>query len=272
MYLALQHWPSGAGRTYPFIARSAKTNRAKPRRVIRLSQFTKVPTCRFLRRRTISPDHCGARGRRDARSFHQRGGGALNVAADAVWDDTQRPHARRDRVADALLGWRGPYALTRSAGTTARGAFHRLGRAAEHRLRSPPNSRRRTKCQSLARSEAALHSNGDLSNSHYDMNLVYIDALFRHLLWTGDLDFARADVAGDRAAPRLGTPAVPPRIRPGQAAALRSLRGIWASDDLQYNGGGMTHASAYNYYHNNMAARLAKLLGHDPRPTNARRT
>jgi len=25
-----------------------------------------------------------------------------------------------------------------------------------------------------------LHSNGDMSNTHYDMNLVYIDALFRH--------------------------------------------------------------------------------------------
>jgi len=43
----------------------------------------------------------------------------------------------------------------------------------------------------LARSESALHSNGDLSNSHYDMNLVYIDALFRHLQWTGDLELAR---------------------------------------------------------------------------------
>jgi len=43
----------------------------------------------------------------------------------------------------------------------------------------------------LARCEAALHSNGDMSNSHYDMNLVFLDGLFRHLLWTGDLDFAR---------------------------------------------------------------------------------
>ena len=30
-----------------------------------------------------------------------------------------------------------------------------------------------------------------MSKTHYDMNLVYIDALLRHILWTGDLDFAR---------------------------------------------------------------------------------
>ena len=38
---------------------------------------------------------------------------------------------------------------------------------------------------------------------------------------------------------------------------------IWASDDLQYHGGGATHASAYNYWHNRMAARIAKALGKD---------
>src|ERR1022692_5262707 len=39
---------------------------------------------------------------------------------------------------------------------------------------------------------------------------------------------------------------------------------IWASDDLQYSGGGTTHGSAYNYYHNVQAARLARVLGQDP--------
>ena len=32
---------------------------------------------------------------------------------------------------------------------------------------------------------------------------------------------------------------------------------IWASDDLEYGGGGATHSSAFNYFHNLMAARLA---------------
>ena len=36
-----------------------------------------------------------------------------------------------------------------------------------------------------------LHSNGDLSNNHYDMNMVFMDMLLRHLMWTGDLEFAK---------------------------------------------------------------------------------
>src|ERR1035437_9982407 len=39
----------------------------------------------------------------------------------------------------------------------------------------------------LARKEGLLHSNGDLSNNHYDMNMVFMDVLLRHLMWTGDL-------------------------------------------------------------------------------------
>ncbi|HRH44933.1 MAG TPA: hypothetical protein PKY82_25065, partial [Pyrinomonadaceae bacterium] len=34
-------------------------------------------------------------------------------------------------------------------------------------------------------------------------------------------------------------------------------------DDLQYNGGGVTHSTAYNYFHNKMAARIARLIGED---------
>ena len=32
---------------------------------------------------------------------------------------------------------------------------------------------------------------GDLTKSHYDMNLVGVDVFFRHLLWTGDLAYAK---------------------------------------------------------------------------------
>ena len=57
------------------------------------------------------------------------------------------------------------------------------------------------------------------------MNLVYVDALFRHLLWTGDLAFARRRMARARAAPGVGAAAVPPHLRRRRAAALRGLRG-----------------------------------------------
>src|SRR5690606_18781090 len=38
---------------------------------------------------------------------------------------------------------------------------------------------------------------------------------------------------------------------------------IWASDALQYSGGGVTHSSAYNYRANKMMAKLAGILGKD---------
>ncbi|MDH7599734.1 MAG: hypothetical protein QHH07_08900, partial [Sedimentisphaerales bacterium] len=118
----------------------------------------------------------------------------------------------------------------------------------------------------LARCEAALHSNGDISNSHYDMNLVFIDMLFRHLLWTGDLDLARQlwpvierHLAWERRLFRR--PFGPDGLPLYEAYAC-----FWASDDIGYNGGGTTVASSYNYWHNAMAARLARLLGKDPLP------
>lgn len=44
---------------------------------------------------------------------------------------------------------------------------------------------------------------------------------------------------------------------------------IWASDALEYSGGGVTHSSAYNYRANRIAAELAVLIGEDPAPYRA---
>jgi hypothetical protein len=41
---------------------------------------------------------------------------------------------------------------------------------------------------------------------------------------------------------------------------------IWASDALQYSGGAVTHASAYNYYANKEVAAVAKILNVDDTP------
>ena len=90
-----------------------------------------------------------------------------------------------------LLGWRGPYLLDDLG-------WH--DRARENFETWIPNQNTdpipaalplADSKANLARNEPGLHSNGDLSNSHYDMNMVFIDALFRHLLWTGDTSFAR---------------------------------------------------------------------------------
>lgn len=193
--------------------------------------------------------------------------GALNVATDAVWDEAQGA-VMHGAVAwrTRLLGWRGPYAQD-ALGWHDRARRHLAYWATRQNTDSipgtlpPPDEN-----SNLARSEAALHSNGDLSNSHYDMNAVYIDALFRHLQWTGDLDLARQlwptierHLAWERRLFRRP-------FGPEGAPLYEGYAMIWASDDLGYGGGGVTHASAYNVEHNRQAARLARLLGHDPAP------
>jgi hypothetical protein len=189
---------------------------------------------------------------------------ALTVAADAVWDARQQAFmhgavAWRTR----LLGWRGSYTGD-ELGWHERTAAHFAGFAKQQItqpvLETPPPA---DESANLARNETGLHSCGDMTKSHYDMNLVAVDAFFRHLLWTGDLDYARQmwptierHLAWERRLFRreFGADKLP---------LYEAYAAIWASDDLQYHGGGVTHASAYNYWHNKMAARVAKFLGKD---------
>lgn len=194
--------------------------------------------------------------------------GALNVAADAVWDEPQGA-VMHGAIAwrSKLLGWRGPYAMD-ALGWHDRARRHLAYWATRQNTDPVPERMPPADADAnLARSEAALHSNGDMSGSHYDMNLVYIDALFRHLRWTGDLAFAREvwpvierHLAWERRLFRRLFPVGGERLPLYEAYAA-----IWASDDLQYHGGGTAHASAYNYWHNREAARLARQLGLDPR-------
>lgn len=193
--------------------------------------------------------------------------GALNVAADAVWDEPD--HAiMHGAIAwrTKLLGWRGPYSLD-ALGWHERAKQHFTywaGRQNQDPI--PPKLPPADENANLARSEAGLHSNGDMSNSHYDMNLVFVDAFFRHLRWTGDLEFARQmwptierHLAWEQ---RLFRREFGPDG--AKLPLYEAYAAIWASDDLHYDGGGAMHASAYNYFHNQQAARLARLLKLDP--------
>lgn len=189
---------------------------------------------------------------------------ALNVAADAVWDEPQGV-VMHGAIAwrSKLLGWRGPYAMD-ALGWHERARRHLAYWATRQNTTPVPDRLPPADVSAnFARSEAALHSNGDMSNSHYDMNLVYIDALFRHLRWTGDLAFAREvwpvierHLAWERRLFRR-------EYGPDRQPLYEAYAAIWASDDLQYHGGGTTHTTAYNFFHNKEAARLAALLGFD---------
>lgn len=192
---------------------------------------------------------------------------ALCAAADGIWDE---PSGTVQHGAVAwrarLLGWRGPYANDELGWHQRARRDFETWAARQNTSPIPARLPPADVSANLSRNEAALHSNGDISDSHYDMNLVYIDQVIRHVLWTGDLGFARRlwpviqrHLAWER---RLFRRAYGPEGLP----LYEGYACIWASDDLEYEGGGAAHSSAYNYYENAGAARIARLIGADPAP------
>ncbi len=200
-------------------------------------------------------------------------GGALTIAAEGLWDPKQEC-VMHGCVAwrSVFAGWRGPYSLD-ALGHHDRAKLH-FRRWLKKQNISPittssPATGPADPRSYLARKESLLHSNGDLSNNHYDMNMVFFDVLLRHLRWTGDLDFAheiwpafeRHLAWEQRLFRRTFT------SRDGtQLPLYEAYAAIWASDNLQYNGGGVTHSSAYNLFAFRTAATLARMLNKDPSP------
>ncbi len=192
--------------------------------------------------------------------------GALNIVSDALWDDTDQAIMHGSIAWRAkLLGWRGPYVLDALGWhDRARQNFNtwtpRQNTSPITAIPTPdPKS-------NLARNEPGLHSNGDISGTHYDMNMVFMDALFRHLLWTGDTEYAKQvwpvierHVAWEKRLFRR-------EYGPDKLPIYEAYTTIWASDGLYNAGGGSAYASAYNVYANRMAARVAVMAGKDPTP------
>lgn len=199
-------------------------------------------------------------------------GGALGIAADAIWEAPSYMHgavAWRMR----LNGWRGPY-VADPLGWHDRARMH-FSSYALSQITDPnigpltPDTALRLARQ-LERQGTALFSNGyigrnpggDIRINHYDMNLVFIDELLDHFFWTGDTAYVR------KMWPVLARHLAWEKRnfdRDGDGL-YDAYACIWASDALQYSGGGVTHSSAYNYRANAIAAQLAPLIGEDPRP------
>lgn len=199
-------------------------------------------------------------------------GGALAMAADAIWEAPSYLHgAVAWRM--PLNGWRGAHAGD-WLGWHERARSH-FSSYAESQYTSPASGPSvpdpKTK---LAREKeeigTALFTSGYISRRpgginkphHYDMNMVFIDQLLRHFNWTGDTAYLKE---------------IWPVIERHLAWETRNFDGdrdglysayasIWASDALQYNGGGVAHSSAYNHLAFKTAARLAEIIGKDPKP------
>jgi hypothetical protein len=199
-------------------------------------------------------------------------GGALAVAADAIWESPSYLHgaiAWRTQ----LNGWRGA-AVADPLGWHERAKLH---------LESYKNSQVlypavgaiipdtvRNYARQLEEIGTAVFSSGYISSKpnnnslalHYDMNLVFFDLMLRHFNWNGDLRF----IEKMWPAVKLHLAWEKRNFDMDGDGLYDAYAAIWASDALQYSGGGVTHSSAYNYKANKMAAKLAKLLKEDPTP------
>ncbi len=185
---------------------------------------------------------------------------AIAVSADALW---QAPTVMHGNVAwrQPLLGWRGPYLLDELGWHDRARQHFEFWAAKQNTDEKDTPAPQADPVKNLATDDwKSLHSFGSIPAAHYDMNLVFIDALLRHLLWTGDLEFAR------KMWPVLQRHLAYEKRLFDRDGLYEAYAAIWASDGLGYGGGGAAHATAYNLWHNRMASRIAKLIGQDPKP------
>lgn len=186
---------------------------------------------------------------------------AMAISGDALWAQSTVMHGN-NAWRMPLLGWRGQYVLN---------SFGWHDRAREHfRLwisrqntdpTSIPPAPRADPEKNLATDDwRSLHSFGGIPARHYDMSLGFVDALLRHIEWTGDREFAR------EIWPFLTRHLAWEKRNFDRGGLYEAYAAIWASDGLTYNGGGAAHSTAYNYLHNTLAARIARWIGEDSTP------
>lgn len=200
-------------------------------------------------------------------------GSALTIAADGAWDGKVWLHG--------AVGWRMPLPGWRAAymgdflGMPQRQRTH-FDAYAKSQVTGVPVTlpHLMDSANNLARGTyrwgTPMYSNGYICRSpennrqfhHYDMNLNYIDELLWHFQFDADTAYMRQmwPVIRRHLAWEKNT------WDPDNDALYDAYCCIWASDALQYNSGAVTHASAYNYRGNLLAARIAEIIGEDPQP------
>lgn len=201
-------------------------------------------------------------------------GGALSVAADGIWGGQAWLHGSIG-WRTPHLGWRGAYAGD-ALGWNDRASTH-FATYAKNQITDIPQIYPHPAMDStlhLARAEkkwgTPMYSNGYISRrpgkkdemSHYDMNMVYIDAMLRHFRHNGDT----AEMRRLWPVIKLHLDWEKRNYDPDGDHLYDAYCCIWASDALYYNAGAVTHSSAYNMFANKLAAQVAEIVGEDPAP------
>ena len=201
-------------------------------------------------------------------------GSALAMAADGDWDGQTWLHG--------CIGWRMPLAGWRAAyvgdvlGWRDRQRSHFDAYAKSQVTNVPATIPHPSQdaAMNMARAEkkwgTQMYSNGYICRNpeknnqmhHYDMNLNYMDELLWHFQYDADTAYMRqmwpvieSHLAWEKR-----------NYDPDGDHLYDAYCCIWASDALYYSGGAVTHASAYNYRGNLLAARIAEIIGKDPKP------
>lgn len=199
--------------------------------------------------------------------------GTMVMAADGAWNGQVWTHG--------TVGWRMPLPGWRAAymgdflGMFDRQRIH-FDAYAKSQVTDIPVTRPHVmdKEHNLSRGAyewgTPMYSNGYICRNpennkqfhHYDMNLVYIDELLWHFQFDADTAYMRKmwPVIKSHLAWEKNT------WDPDNDGLYDAYCCIWASDALQYNSGGVTHSSAYNYRANLLAARMAEMIGENPTP------
>lgn len=195
-------------------------------------------------------------------------GSTLALAADAIWESPTFLHgavAWRMR----LNAWRGAYAAD-ALGWHDRAKEHFSSYSNSQVLEPAVGKVVMDTALNLARHiekmGTSMFSSGYISRNpnnntvahHYDMNLVFFDQLFSHFDYTGDKIYI------EKMWPTIERHLDWERRNFKRNGLYDAYCAIWASDGLQYSGGGVAHTSAYNYRANIAAAKLARIIGKDP--------
>ena len=201
-------------------------------------------------------------------------GSALAFAADGDWDGQTWLHG--------CIGWRMPLAGWRAAyvgdvlGWNDRQQSHFDAYAksqvtnVEPTIPHPSQDAKLNMARAEKRWGTQMYSNGYICRNperndqmhHYDMNLNYMDELLWHFQYDADTAYMKkmwpvitSHLAWEKR-----------NYDPDGDHLYDAYCCIWASDALYYNGGAVTHSSAYNYRGNKLAARIAEIIGENPEP------